>query len=78
MPDTTDDRAVVDAARDTARTLSDVVRFCPHCGAALGVHSFVQEYWTADRTVYHVWCEACGYVFDVQPTVRIMTHEPAH
>jgi hypothetical protein len=42
------------------------------------VQSFVQEYWTADARLFHVWCERCRYVFDVKPTARVTTHEPAH
>lgn len=54
------------------------VRFCPHCGAALDVHAFLQEYWTAGSRVFHVWCDECTSVFDVTPTERVTTHEPAH
>jgi hypothetical protein len=66
---------------ETAAIDDDVqalVGFCPHCGAQLDVQSFVQEYWTADERVFHVWCEQCRYVFDVRPTARVTTHEPAH
>jgi hypothetical protein len=55
-----------------------LVQFCPHCGAELDVQSFVQEYWTADARLFHVWCERCRHVFDVRPTARVTTHEPAH
>ncbi len=54
------------------------VRFCPHCGEPLDVQAFVQEYWTADARRFHVWCDDCGQVFDVQATDRVTTHEPAH
>lgn len=54
------------------------VRFCPHCGAPLDVQSFVQEYWTADARRFHVWCDDCGHVFDIEVTERVTTHEPAH
>jgi hypothetical protein len=54
------------------------VRFCPHCAEPLDVHAFVQEYWTADARRFHIWCDDCRHVFDVQPTERVTTHEPAH
>ena len=55
-----------------------LVKFCPHCGAELDLQSFVQEYWTAAARLFHVWCEQCRFVFDIRPTARVTTHEPAH
>jgi len=54
------------------------VRFCPSCGERFDVTAFVQEYWTAGSTVFHVWCKSCGFAGDVVPTVRMIGYEPAH
>lgn len=67
-----------EAGSDRTDGQESPVRFCPHCGSGLDVESFVQEYWTADSRVFHVWCEDCGSVFDVRPTERVTTYEPAH
>lgn len=35
---------------------------CPRCSATLAdERSFVAEYWSGDRTVFFVWCVACGW-----------------
>ena len=54
------------------------VAWCAHCGAPLGVESFVQEYWTSETRVFHCWCSVCDFVAEVTPTERIVTHEPVH
>ncbi|MEX2288960.1 MAG: hypothetical protein WD794_01360 [Mycobacteriales bacterium] len=68
------------AARASTADEADTspVRFCPYCGAPLDVQAFVQEYWTADARRFHVWCDDCGHVFDIEATERVTTHEPAH
>lgn len=80
VTDATDPAATDPATGATGRTdgQETPVRFCPHCGQNLDVESFVQEYWTSDSRMFHVWCEDCGSVFDVRPTERVTTHEPAH
>ena len=66
-------------SRKAAREATAVpVRFCPHCGEPLDLQAFVQEYWSAEARRFHVWCDDCGHVFDVQQTIRVLTHEPAH
>lgn len=77
-PDTPAPDADPAAAPDGTGEQRPPVRFCPHCGSALDVESFVQEYWTSDARMFHVWCEDCGSVFDLRPTERVTTHEPAH
>ena len=54
------------------------VGFCPHCGQAIDVTAFVQEYWTAQSRVFHVWCRNCRFTADVVPVERMLGHEPAH
>ncbi len=61
-----------------SRRAPSPVGFCPHCGQPLDARAFVQEYWTANVRRFHVWCDDCGHVFDVEPTTRVLTHEPAH
>ncbi|WP_300017564.1 hypothetical protein [Pseudonocardia sp.] len=52
--------------------------FCPHCGRSLNHQAFVQEYWTGQSRVFHLWCRACRFTADVVPTERMLGHEPAH
>ncbi len=54
------------------------VAFCPHCGRSLNHQAFVQEYWTGQSRVFHLWCRACRFTADVVPTERMLGHEPAH
>jgi hypothetical protein len=67
-----------DAAGAPAEPGRPAVAWCPHCGAELDVRSFVQEYWMPEARVFHCWCSVCGFVADVTPAERVLTHEPAH
>lgn len=66
------------ALSGTAPDPTAPVAFCPHCGRSLDHQAFVQEYWTGQSRVFHLWCRACRFTADVVPTERMLGHEPAH
>lgn len=68
-------RAGVDGASEAN---GSPIGFCPRCGRELDVQAFVQEYWTAQSRVFHLWCKACRFTADVIPTEQMLGHEPAH
>ena len=68
--------------QDAERHRQDAPRFCPGCGAAMGVaeggNGLATEYWVAGDRVFVCVCGDCGWAGDIVLAARVVGHEPEH